>query len=395
MKKAWTYQRREQIEKYGADKASWYCAWYEPGGALRSKSCGSGSIGRTAAKRLADLRHSELVTGTYKPKQKMTWEKLRSDYSTKIACRFDVPSRLAVEIALDNFQRVAKPHSVAAIDVEKIDDFIAKRLKESACKGSSAPEAKKKNYPPVSPATVNKELRYLRMILNVAKEWRVIQDVPKIRFLKVPKKLPTYIPESHFEAIYKACGVARKPYGVPNLEPAVWWRGLLTMAYMTGWRISQLLSLTWDDIDFEDGSATSRAEAVGNKGKREERVPLHPIVLSHLKQLAGSFDKYVFPWYQNKRDLWPEFHAIQATAKLSDDTPLPKGGKGGRPYSFHDCRRGYATNNAALMDLFTLQQLMQHKSLETTREYVSMALRLKEPVQNLFVPQSLRLSETA
>lgn len=72
---------------------------------------------------------------------------------------------------------------------------------------------------------------------------------------------------------------------------------------------------------------------------------------------------------------------------------MPKGGKRGDWYGFHDLRRGFATMNAGSMDLFELQGLMQHKTLETTRKYVNMAKRYNETVKNLFVPQNLRISE--
>ena len=393
-KKAWVQQLKKQVETKGADNAPWYVFWNDPDGKRWMKSCGPGKIGLTAANKLADKRHSELVTGTYKLATKKTWAELRSDYETKIASRFDGPSRMAVEMALNSFQRVAKPKYVSAINADVIDEFIAKRLQESASKGSSAVEAKKKDMPKVSPATVNKELRYVRLVLNVAKEWGIISTVPRIRFLKLPKRLPTFIPPEHFEAIYVACEVAKRPYNIPNIVPSVWWRGLLVTAYMTGWRIGQLLSLKWEDVNLESGTAVTRAEVTGNKGRREERIPLHPLILSHLTNLSGSFDAYVFPWNQNARDLWPEFQLIQESATLADKSPLPKGGKNGRWYGFHDLRRGFATMNAASMNLFELQGLMQHKSLETTRQYVNMAKGYDESVKNLFVPSLRKVGET-
>lgn len=392
-KKAWVHQLKKQIKKRGEKKASWYVSWNDPEGNRCTQSCGPGTIGNTAANKLADKIHAQLITGTYKPKAKTTWEKLRTDYTEKIASRFDAPSRQAVEMALNNFERISKPKYVKAITSDSIDGYVAKRLAEFSQRTGSAERSTKKQLTKVSPATVNKELRYVRLVLNVAKEWKIIQDVPKIRFLKLQKLLPTFIPPEHFAAIYAACRVATMPGDVPNIKPAVWWRGLLVTAYMTGWRIGQLKSLKWTDVDLEAGTAVTRADAVGNKGKREERIPLHPLVLEHLRQLAGSFDTHVFPWTENARNLWPEFQRIQAAAKLPDGKPMPQAGKHGGWYGFHDARRGFATMNAASMDLFELQGLMQHKTLETTREYVNMAKRYNETVKNLFVPQNLRVSD--
>lgn len=58
-------------------------------------------------------------------------------------------------------------------------------------------------------------------------------------------------------------------------------------------------------------------------------------------------------------------------------------------YGFHDPRRGFATVNADKMDLFQLKELMQHKSLETTRIYVQMASRLRQPIDQIEVPAVL------
>ncbi len=78
---------------------------------------------------------------------------------------------------------------------------------------------------------------------------------------------------------------------------------------------------------------------------------------------------------------------------LADGSPLPQAGKNGW-YGFHDFLRALATLNAQKMDLFELQGLMQHQSLETTKLYVNMASRLKM-IKGLYVPNVLATSETA
>ncbi|WP_373653370.1 tyrosine-type recombinase/integrase [Schlesneria sp. DSM 10557] len=382
-KRAWVHQLKKQVEAKGAEKASWYVSHYDPEGILRTKSCGPGKIGKTAANKLADTIHSQLVTGTYKPKGKTTWKAFRARYMEKVASRFEAMSQSAICQSLDAFERVAKPVLVASITTEFVDKFIANRLKDPGLDGEK-----------LSPATVNKDLRYIRLVMNIAEEWGMITKKPKIRFLKQPKKIPTYIPPDHFAAIFQACKDAKIPSDIPNVNAPDWWKALLVTGYMTGWRIGQLLSLRWEDIDLKERTITIQAEVVGNKGKREERIPLHPVVAAQLELVSGSFDTHVFPWNKNRRELWPTFQAIQAAATLADGTPLPKGGKGGKWYGFHDIRRGFATMNGDEMDLFQLQALMQHKSLETTKGYVNMARRLKKPVDNLFVPPNLRSGET-
>lgn len=382
-KKAWVHQLKKHVETKGEDKAAWYVTWNDPEGNRRTQSCGPGKIGRSSANKLADTIHSQLVTGTYNAKTKKTWEFFRGVFKSRIADRMDVTSREACRQSLDAFERVGKPKLLLAITSASIEKFITERFKDPGIRGAT-----------LSAATVNKDLRYIKMVMNYAEEWGLISKVPRIRFLKQSQNLPTYVPPDHFAAIYQACETAMEPNDVPNVVAADWWRGVLVTAYMTGWRIGQILALKWSDVDAEANTITIRANVTGNKGKREERIPLHPAVAAQLKLLEGSFDSHVFPWNRDRRELWPIFQAIQLKAILANKKPMPKSGKGGGWYGFHDLRRAFATLNAGSMDLFELQALMQHKTLATTQGYVNMSKRLQKPVDNLFVPTVLKVSKS-
>jgi integrase len=143
------------------------------------------------------------------------------------------------------------------VSTQTIDEYRAKRRADRG----------KKQGDTISPASVNKELRHLRAILKKAHKWGYLPTMPDFQFEKEPRKLPRYIAPDHFAAIYQACGVAVEPTGLPY-SAVDWWRGLLITAYMTGWRINELLSLRREDLDLENGTAITRWE--DNKGKRDE-----------------------------------------------------------------------------------------------------------------------------
>ena len=126
--------------------------------------------------------------------------------------------------------------------------------------------------------------------------------------LKTGQKLPTFVSPEHFSAMFHACEVATMPDDLPNVSSTDWWRGLLLLLYMTGWRIGQTLKLKHEDIDFEAGTALSRADS--NKGRRDQLIPLHPLVIQYLKPLTASFNPLAFPWNHNNRTLWSEFARI-------------------------------------------------------------------------------------
>jgi integrase len=377
--KAWVYQDPKQVKKHGADVASWYVGWMDPEGKRRCQSCGPGSEGKRNAEKLRKKREAELIEGTYQSNLKKTWEEFREEYNTRVMDGMVGSTREEVKAALDHFERLVKPVRMSALSTGRIDDFIALRRKEPG----------KKRDAIVSPATINKELRHLRAAFGVAIEWDYVADLPRFRMEKVPKKLPTYITGEHFAAIYAACEGAKFPIGLPYAA-GDWWRALLVAAYMTGWRISELLSLRREDVDLDAASAITRAE--DNKGKRDDLVRLHGVVVDHLRKLS-SFQPMVFAWPHNKTTLYKEFTRIQEEAKIHLVCPdHHQHTRYCHVYGFHDFRRAFATMNADKLTPDALQALMRHKSYSTTQRYIAIARQMDAAVAGLHVPEVLRNS---
>ncbi len=375
---AWTFQRLEHIQKFGADKASWYAGWYEPDGRRKAKSCGPGVRGKDKAERLRRKIENELMCGVYQSQARKSWQDFRKEYDTRILAGLAPRSRPQANTSLDHFERIVKPVRVFALATVHIDKFIAARRGEPGDKKGST----------LSPASLNHDLRNIKAALRVAHEWGYLPALPKVRMEKVPKKLARYVSGDHFAAVYAACDKARMPEDLPNATAAEWWRGLLVMGYMTGWRIGDMMGLRRDQLDLAAGVAVSLAE--DNKGKRDERVKLHPVVLDHLQRLPG-FDSHVFPWNHDRRTLHTEFARIQEAAGVH----LPCHGEHEHTrychvYGFHDLRRAFATMNADKLTPDALQALMRHKSYQTTQLYISMARQMDAAVAGLHVPDVLK-----
>jgi integrase len=367
--KAWVYQDSKQVKKHGEKKASWFVGWIDPEGKRRCESCGPGSAGKSAAEKVRAKRQAELIEGTYKSNAKKTWKDFREEYEEKILGRMERQThRLTTEV-LDHFERIINPKYMRGIKTQTIDEYIAKRSQEPG----------KRKGETLSPATLNKDLRHLRAILRRAYKWRYIDRAPDFTFEREPKRLPCYVAPDHFAAIYGACDAARWPDDQPY-SAADWWRGLLTMAYMTGWRISELLAVRRDDLDLDAGTAF--LAAADTKGERDELTKLHPVVVQHLRKVAG-FSPTVFPWTRNPRALYDEFNAIQDTTKIG----APSSRKA--HYTFHDLRRGFASMNADRLTADALQALMRHKSYTTTQKYINIARQLDTAVASLHVPDVL------
>ena len=130
-KRAWVHQLKGQVEKQGADRASWYVSWTDPNEKQCRKSCGPGKVGKSVANKLADSIHSQLVTGIYQAKQRTTWDQFFERYKGHVESRYDAPSRKAGLLSLNTFARIAKPKLLKSIDTAKVDEFIGRRSKET------------------------------------------------------------------------------------------------------------------------------------------------------------------------------------------------------------------------------------------------------------------------
>src|SRR5580704_10492249 len=215
-KRVWIFQQKKEIAKKGADAASWYVGWYDLQGKRHSESCGSGSRGKNAAEKRLRRIQSELDTGTHEPNNRKLWTEFQTEYEEKILSGLAPKTNDAAIDSLGHFQRISKPGRVQSIKTAMIDEFISKRRLEAGLKPGSV----------VSPATINKDLRHIKAALRIAKEWGYLPEVPKIRMVKEPQKLPTYVTPVHFELIYtKACDLARFPKEQEQRYTAAdWWK---------------------------------------------------------------------------------------------------------------------------------------------------------------------------
>lgn len=74
-----------------------------------------------------------------------------------------------------------------------------------------------------------------------------------------------------------------------------------------------MLALRVEDVDVRAGTVITRH--LDNKGKRDEKGPVHPVVIEHLKQVISD-GKFVFVWCHDDRALWEEFGRIRRTVRI-------------------------------------------------------------------------------
>jgi integrase len=352
--RAWTFQDSKQLAKHGAKKCPWSVGWFDARGRKKQKTIGQ----KTAATHYARKLEGEAAAGLLRSHDRMKWadfvERFKRDHLATLA----PTSGPLYERALAAFTTVIAPQYLDQVDEGAIAEFRARRMK--AVK---------------SPATVNKDLRFLRCALNKAKKWKLIPQRIEFDMLREPERDPYFVDDETFGKLYDACGTMAQPK-LQSCDASEWWQSLLTFCYMTGWRIGEAMSLRRDCIDWTNGVATIPADQT--KGRRDARVELHPVVIDHLKTVVG-FGPMVFEWPLHERLLWTHFAKLKAVAEVEFEG------------AFHRFRFGFANANVDGLEADVLQRLMRHQDAKTTRHYVNTAERMKRrgTADRLHVPAKL------
>lgn len=203
----------------------------------------------------------------------------------------------------------------------------------------------------LSPKSVKDGLSLIRTILRFAHKQgkfvmpqNLVFDMPK-----VDNETTETMTEEELKAYHKAL----------DEEPDQNSAAFLRMILFTGMRRGALMSLRWDDIDFEKKIIKLRGESA--KNGKTAYIPLNNQAEGVLKAITPS-GEYVFPGKDGGQR-----KSFRRMAQRVRD-------KAGLPASFrplHGLRHTYASYLASSgkVDMYTLQKLLTHSSPQMTQRY--------------------------
>lgn len=178
-----------------------------------------------------------------------------------------------------------------------------------------------------------------------------------IKTPKLEKKLPNYLTEEEIDKLLNI--KLTKPIDYRN-------KAMLETLYATGTRISELINLQMNQIDFDECIIR-----VLGKGKKDRIIPLGNTALEYLRLYINEYrpfilktknSEYVFVNKNGEKISRQGFFKI--LKKLTQDAGITK------EVSPHTLRHSFATsllNNGA--DLRVIQELLGHENLVTTEIY--------------------------
>ena len=210
----------------------------------------------------------------------------------------------------------------------------------------------------VKARTVNRKIASVKSFYKFLQRRQLIEVNPasRLKSLRVPKDLPNFVKESEMDNLLSQMAFEDGFKG--NRDKL-----LLEMLYATGMRLSELIGLTGENIDYYD-----KTVKVLGKRNKERIVPLHQEVINLIetykqskRDVPNASDKLLVT--NSGNDLYPQFVYKTVKKYLAQVTTLSK-------RSPHVLRHTFAThllNKGA--DLNAVKDLLGHASLASTQVY--------------------------
>ena len=217
------------------------------------------------------------------------------------------------------------------------------------------------------PITLNATITGLKFLFDVTLGHGDV--LAKMQSVRVPHKIPVILNKQEVASLIACAG---------NLKHQT----ALAVAYGTGLRVSEVLSLKVSDIDSQ--RMTLRVEQ--GKGGKDRYAMISPILLERLRvwwRVARAQGKMLNGgWLFPGRDPIDPLTAKQLNRAIHEAATLAKIDK---RVSMHTLRHSFATHLLEQkVDIRVIQVMLGHKKLETTALYTQVATEvLKEVISPL------------
>lgn len=211
-----------------------------------------------------------------------------------------------------------------------------------------------------SPATVNRYMAALSIALTTAvKEWGWLDDTPmrKVTKGKESRGRVRFLSDDERIRLLKACKESSNPYLYV----------VVVLALSTGMRQGEIMGLTWDVIDLNQGRAVLHETKNGER--RAVAITGHALeLIKELSKVRRIDSNLLFPPKENapqkpqkSMDLRSPWETAVKKAELQD-------------FKFHDLRHSAASylamNGASLAEI---AEVLGHKTLQMVKRYAHLS----------------------
>lgn len=336
---------------------SWVVRWFGTDGQRYSKSFKT----RKEAARFKEQKQEEVRAGRADPPEDITMSDFTTEHEKVMwgqVARESLSDQIrALKMLMEH---VGTRTFVQDVTPRQAESFVAARLASG-----------------VKVATVNKDIRTLKRIFNLAIDPRGYLAPGQNPFAGIKQRRQSskpirYVRPDEFQQLLEA-------------SPSPWWWALFSVAYTTAARLGEILNLTWADVDFEQNRIRVVRKDLGPslvawepKDHEGRILPVPAGVIQRLADIQAESAEgcpYVFvpAWRWShikdarKRGRWRERQSLvnnlnRRLATLRKRAGLAK-------FTFHDFRRSCITNWARALPTHVVRELAGHSSIKTTEQY--------------------------
>ncbi len=296
---------------------------------------------RVAQKKLENIK-AQINEGTYKQVKKDE-QILMKDYS-KLFIKWannnlKEKSVRRYQVSLNQLIPFFGNFKLRDIDRKKIENYRGQRNKV------------------VSKTTINRDMACLKSLFNHAITDGYCEENPvkKIKFYKEPQKALFYLTEEEAIKLLNACDTnAIKTFVILGIN--------------AGLRTHEMLTLKWNDVNFEDSFIRLRDTKKGG----DDLVPMNEFISNHLSSLS-QISEYVIskPDGNPYKDIRKAWNRIIKKAAIKNCTP-------------HILRHTFATilvRNG--VDLLTVKELGRWSDLKLVERYAHVSSKYKTRVVSI------------
>ena len=343
--------KRIRKNKDGSKSVYWYTR-IMINGKDKWKSVGKvGEVTKAVAQRKEEETKRKIRRGVYDYDEDIILSDLEHDYIKYVEETKQLRTSRKRKEQLRTLKAYFQDKILNRITPGDIDDYKSLRLKN------------------VKPATVNRELATLRHIFNLArrnKKFYGDDPVSVAGLLREDNHRDRVLTPDEEERLVSSSSDHLKP--------------ILAMALNTGMRRGEILSLTWNGVDFDNNLFIINAS--NNKSKKTKRIPVNSYLKTMLlelkfkNQIANETNGYVFLGDDNKpiKDIKTAFKNACRRAKIEG-------------LRFHDLRHTAGTRMLERgVNIVAISEILGHSSIDITKKrYLHPDNSLREAVEKLAV----------
>ncbi|MEO5947100.1 MAG: tyrosine-type recombinase/integrase [Chitinophagaceae bacterium] len=227
--------------------------------------------------------------------------------------------------------------------------------------------------------SINRKISSLKSFFKYQLKTETIEISPMGRVIspKVGKRLPVFVKESETKNLVELLNNTNEDWKTLNAKM------LISIFYATGMRLSELINLKEDQVDF----SRSQIKVLG-KGSKERVIPVGQNIADMIKEYQQlkrkEFEKSenVLLVTEKGKKIYPKYAYLLVNKYLTQASTLEK-------KSPHVLRHTFAThlmNNGA--DLNAVKELLGHTSLASTQIYTHNTIEKLKDVHKKAHPKS-------